>query len=42
MWDYEAADVKEDGERVGGRICVKRTETVLRGRLRGRGRILVS
>ena len=42
MWDCEAIGVKEDGERAGGRIRGKRTETVLRDRLRDPGHILAT
>ena len=38
----DVAGVKEDGVRAGGRIRVKRTETVLRGSLRELGHKLVS
>ena len=41
MWDYEATGRKKDGEKTGGLIRVKRTETVLKGRLRDLGHIIV-
>ena len=41
-WDCDSTGVQEDGERVGGRIRVKRVEKVLRGRERNRGQIRAS
>ena len=41
-WDCDGTGVQEDGERAGGRIRVKRTEQVLRGRERNRGQIRAS
>ena len=42
VWDYGAAGVTELGERAGGLVCDKRTETGLRGRWRDMGHKLVS
>ena len=42
VWSYEAIGVKDDGDKSGELICVKRTETVLRDRLRDLGHILAS
>ena len=40
VWTCEATGGKEDGEKAGGLVRVKRTETVLRGRLRDHSHIL--
>ena len=42
VWDCEDIGIKDDGEGGGGRIRVKRTETVLSCRLRSLGHILAS
>ena len=42
VWNYEATGVEELGERAGGLICVRITETESRGRWGDLGHLLAS